>query len=272
MRLILNFDVLEEWKHSGVIEYSKVMSENTSEMIKDKIFEMEEAQAKLDILEECFVIYREKAFMEQRKINLDRLYRNLMNDELSKEEIKKFENHFQRYFFIYETKEISTFQDFLKYCKSDKLNCIGLEIDPSKQSIDEKLQIKYFEQKYNRKLEQLPRSGKKALCFSKSYEIVCPSKLNFKTGERTKSFDAMEYFEGEKTYYTIKYTNESGGAQDNQIKDVEIFLSFSKEYLKRNPDKNIKFSAILSGNYMKKFYEDISKKFKEEKNISVYYL
>jgi len=154
----------------------------------------------------------------------------------------------------------------------DKLHCIGFEIDPSKQGLDEKLQIEYFQLKYNTKIEKLPSTGKKALCISKSYQIVAPAGLNFKIGERTKTFDAMsKTLDDEKTYYSIKYTNESGGAQDNQLKDIETFLSFSNEYLRRNPDGKIKFSVILSGEYMKTFYEEIKKQ-TFDKRITIYNL
>lgn len=89
--------------------------------------------------------------------------------------------------------------------------------DPSKQNFTEKLVAEVL------KIEKLPAAGKNCIRFDENGDIVSANK-----GNVTKSAD----FYIDNRYYTQKYTNETGGAQDNQYKDVMDFLvKGSKKHL-----------------------------------------
>lgn len=98
--------------------------------------------------------------------------------------------------------------------------------DPSKQNFTEKLVAETLG------IEKLPPSGKKCICFNENGDILSANR-----GNVSKSAD----FYIDNRYYTQKYTNETGGAQDNQYKDVVDFLvKGSKKYL---------VGAIVDGAY-----------------------
>ena len=89
--------------------------------------------------------------------------------------------------------------------------------DPSKQNFTEKLVAEILG------VEKLPPSGQKCIRFNENGDI-----LSDNSGNVSKSAD----FYIDNCYYTQKYTNEAGGAQDNQYKDVIDFLvKGSKKHL-----------------------------------------
>lgn len=89
--------------------------------------------------------------------------------------------------------------------------------DPSKQNFTEKLVAEILG------VEKLPPSGQKCIRFNENGDI-----LSTNSGNVSKSAD----FYIDNCYYTQKYTNEAGGAQDNQYKDVIDFLvKGSKKHL-----------------------------------------
>lgn len=89
--------------------------------------------------------------------------------------------------------------------------------DPSKQNFTEKLVAEVL------KIEKLPAAGKNCIRFDENGDILSANKRNV-----SKSAD----FYIDNRYYTQKYTNEAGGAQDNQYKDVMDFLvKGSKKHL-----------------------------------------
>lgn len=64
-------------------------------------------------------------------------------------------------------------------------------------------------------VERLPQRGKDAVRFDENGNISCQRAVS-----TSKAADC--YFDG--TYYTLKYTEGAGGAQDNQMQDVYTFL------------------------------------------------
>ncbi len=97
--------------------------------------------------------------------------------------------------------------------------------DPGKQNISEKLAAKVLN------ANKLPAQGKNCIRFTPNGEIT------FKASGNSKSADF--FIEG--YYATQKYTKEAGGAQDNQKKDVEDFLT--------KGSISHKVMAIVDGDY-----------------------
>lgn len=117
--------------------------------------------------------------------------------------------------------------------------------DPSKQNISEILAEKILG------VKKLPGSGKNCIRFNDNGEIVYNKRLN------TKSADF--FYNG--FYATQKYTNENGGAQDNQFADVVDFL-------KRGSIKH-KVMAIVDGAYWDDKKEILKNEFKNNKNVLI---
>ena len=119
--------------------------------------------------------------------------------------------------------------------------------DPSKQNISEKLAAEVLG------LKKLPASGKNCIRFSDTGDIVNTANPN----HHSKSADFL--FQG--YYATQKYTNEEGGAQDNQRNDVIDFL-------KRGSLKH-KVAAIVDGAYWEKYRPIIQEEFKDNPNVLI---
>jgi hypothetical protein len=193
---------------------------------------------------------REQQIDKMRTDNLKLFYENLISEKLSEKERIRIQNRFKKYSFIF-----SSFDNYIQFLKSDIKNCIGLESDPSKQQIDEKLQIDFFNEKYKRNIKKLPASGKSSFCINKKTNQICSTDGLDSIKERTKTFDAIEKDNGKTIYYVIKYTNENGGAQDNQVQDINIFYEQIEKYVKANPYSMIDFVFILAGKKLQVFYQ-----------------
>lgn len=206
---------------------------------------------------------RNKVIQEKRNKNLDKFYQNLCSDSLSKEDKVRVKNKYERYSQLFKS-----YEDFISHCKLLKINCIGLEKEPTKQRIDEILEIETFNQIYKRKIQKLPDRGLKSICINKNtHELSSAFGLN-SINQRTKTFDAIEDFEGKKIYYCIKYTKENGGAQDNQVQDVNIFYQEILKYVEHHPNDNTNFGFILAGQKLKSFYLE----YPSTDRIKIYYL
>jgi hypothetical protein len=216
-------------------------------------------------MEETYHQIRERKISDLRKDNLTKFYERLCQNKLTKTDKFKLDQHYDRYRFLF-----TSYDDYISYCKSDIKNAHGLEVDPIKQGFDERLQMEIFSKKYSKKIEKLALRGNKALCITKNLVITSPSS-NFRTGERTKSFDAIEKEADKTTYYAFKYTDQTGGAQDNQIKDIEMFLDFSQKYLDKNLDSKEFFIAVVAGKVMKNFSIQMNEKIKHAQ-IQIIYL
>lgn len=212
--------------------------------------------------------YRKNIITKMRYKNIKQLYKNINDDTLSYDEKIKLQKHFSRYEKLYKKNNVCDYDTMIDLMKENILNIIGLEKDPLRQSIDEKLQIEYYNTQYEPPINKLPSSGKNSICLDirkKNIKISSPVGLSYRNGERTKTFDAIDEYNN---LYCIKFVNESGGSQDNQIKDVEQFLRYSDVYDK----EDINFIYILSGDYIYSFYKSMKKKYKNNDNIELIYL
>jgi hypothetical protein len=117
--------------------------------------------------------------------------------------------------------------------------------DPGRQNISEKLAAKVLN------LDKLPANGKNAIRFNDSGDIVSTSAGNTKSAD----FIYQDY------YATQKYTDGTGGAQDNQRNDVIDFL-------KRGSIKH-KVAAIVDGNYWDKWRGELIEQFKDNPNVLI---
>ena len=128
---------------------------------------------------------------------------------------------------------------------------IPFVVDPKKQNIYEKIAIEMIEGIDGvSDLIHLPAAGKEALFI---FNGGVKTKGEFLPGEKpeVKSIDIQWSFRGFRVYASHKYTNESGGAQDNQYIDLQLFLKEAN----RTRIKNIIFVAIADGDYYKSWLE-----------------
>ncbi len=193
---------------------------------------------------------RKKTIDEQRVKNLDKFYQNLLSDTLTMDDKIRMESKYDRYRNLFKS-----YEDFVSFCKQSKTNCMGLEKEPTKQRIDEVLQIQTFNHVYQRNIQKLSDKGAKSVCINKITHELCSSLGLNAVNQRTKTFDAVETSNGKIVYYCIKYTKEHGGAQDNQVQDVNIFYEQIQKYIEAHPNTNVYFGFILAGPKLKSFYE-----------------
>jgi hypothetical protein len=125
-----------------------------------------------------------------------------------------------------------------------------LKKDPLKQGFDEITQREYFNM-HNKKYILKKPSGKEDICFNKSTKSPIPKKDEKDKINKTKTFDGF-LFEKQSdkliAYVFQKHTKVAGGAQDNQVADVEEFIRYADAYISKSKT-NIKFLAIIDGNY-----------------------
>lgn len=117
--------------------------------------------------------------------------------------------------------------------------------DPSKQNLSEILAMQVLN------VGKLPSRGKTCIRFNDAGEIVSEAAGN------TKSAD----FKLNGYYATQKYTNENGGAQDNQKNDVIDFL-------KRGSLQH-KVMAVLDGGYWDAHREELKELFVNNSNVLI---
>ena len=119
--------------------------------------------------------------------------------------------------------------------------------DPSKQNFTEKLVAEVLG------VEKLSPAGENCIRFDENGDIASINK-----GNVSKSAD----FYIDNRYYTQKYTNETGGAQDNQYKDVVDFLvKGSKKHL---------VGAIVDGAYWTSGHKaKLIEMFKDNPNVVI---
>lgn len=182
-----------------------------------------------------FTAYIENIKKEARLNNIKEL-REQIDEDWVKEKIKNHVEAFNGIISYEEVREgiLNNIVIASKFCK-----------DPSKQNISEKAAIELL------KVKKLPQSGMKSIRFNDNGDIVHTATGN------TKSADFMlgEY------YATQKYTNEAGGAQDNQRNDVIDFL-------KRGSIKN-KVAAVVDGKYWDEWKEVLKKEFFNNSNVLI---
>jgi hypothetical protein len=130
-----------------------------------------------------------------------------------------------------------------KILKDEIFKCVFAK-DPSRQKFHENLAAKYIKNlDLVENFEMLPSAGKNAIYLTKG-KLFKGDKLKNKPKD-TKSID-FKWNTGKYTIYAShKYTDISGGSQDNQYKDIQEFLDNAIDC----NEKNSIFIAICDGNY-----------------------
>lgn len=143
----------------------------------------------------------------------------------------------------------SSREEIFEKIEKDPLFAAYFAIDPGRQNIGEKVFEEYLG------IKCCPQSGKGVICFNDKGE------QKSKVGVNTTK--AVDFIIGN-TYGTQKYTGENtGGAQDNQFKDVVQFLTYGSI--------NHKVCACVDGQYWeeKGKKQELIEYFKFNKNVII---
>ena len=136
--------------------------------------------------------------------------------------------------------------------------CIFIK-DPAKQGIHQKIACEYISTfPIIRNMEQLPVSDDEKTLYCINGIIVKRKEIQDTGTLKSIDFHWQYCFCGKilDFYASHKYTNEKGGAQDNQFHDI---LEFHKEAIKCN-NPNLFFFSITDGDYYKYPYQKYKNK------------
>ena len=177
----------------------------------------------------------DNAIFNQRKENIDNLLENLDSNDLK----TKVENFAKRYGISVEVVE--------NKIRDDSLFALQFSKDPAKQSIHQKIAASFIKNlPLVSSFEVLPQSGKNAYYI---FNGVITKGENIRNTKKGKSIDfKWDYtFRNRKLqfYATHKYTELTGGAQDNQFDDVGQFLSNARDLI----DNNVFLFSITDGGH-----------------------
>jgi hypothetical protein len=188
--------------------------------------------------------------------NIEEVQQEVLSGKISSELKLKIKNH---------SDKTGLDEDLIiQSIKTDKVAASHFAKDPLKQNIAEPLQIKIYNEKFNTKIVKLSTNGKNAVWLKDGLL------LNKKQETATKSMDGFD--EENENYYYCKYTNEKGGAQDNQYKDLIKFVIECNKYCEKNTDKKC-FSVLISGSYYTSLkIEQLEKNIKYKDRIKICYL
>jgi len=206
--------------------------------------------------ENTFIESLNKAIKKQLLLNIKEIQKQIETKKISKELNIKIEK--------YEKKTGFKYDDILDNISKNQIAASFLAKDPLKQNLAEQIQIDYYNKKYNRKIIKLSQTGLNAI------RIKDGKFINDNDENSTKSIDGFD--KDDNVYYYCKYTNEKGGAQDNQFKDLVHFINECNKYCDKN-DEDIKFVVLISGHYYTdKRINQLKKNVKFTNNILIEYL
>jgi len=130
-----------------------------------------------------------------------------------------------------------------KIINDEIFRCIFAK-DPNKQNLHQNLAARYIASLNSiSNFMVLPSGGNNALYLTNG-KIFEGGSLKQKSKD-IKSIDFTWNIGKYKFYASHKYTNDEGGAQDNQYKDIQDFLNHARDC----NEKNVIFIAICDGNY-----------------------
>ena len=169
----------------------------------------------------------EEKALEMRKENLKHLRSNIGLYE------KKIKNFISRY--DLEDKQLSIIKNKIS---TDELFAYQFIKDPYKQNFVEKYVSDVIKEIDN--VKNFVDHKNAVNLFLKDGQVIKTKEVGC-----TKSLDYTFSYKGKTCYCTQKYIRESGGAQDNQCRDVESFL----KHAQKNKYKKELFIAIIDGEY-----------------------
>jgi len=187
-----------------------------------------------------------KEYLQENKISIQELIENKIQLKIKENTLKVMEDAKQDIIPVYLDKKIKneshkkgySYQDILNLIKINEMYASFFAKDPIKQNLAENIQLEVLQNITN--VKKLIQHGKKSIRLYDGDIITKSNKVS------TKSLDF--YDEDNETYYYCKYTKDEGGAQDNQFRDVVIFIQECNKYCEKN-NNSVKFIALLNGNY-----------------------
>ena len=118
--------------------------------------------------------------------------------------------------------------------------------DPKRRNVYELFAIDYMVTELKKDVIKLSAAGSEARCLEEGQVVFGSS-----TSKTTKSIDFMEKRDGNIYYYTHKYIDADGGAQDNQFRDMVHFANEAKKYVEQHQD-NVHFILLADGPYFER--------------------
>ena len=146
-----------------------------------------------------------------------------------------------------EERSIKTVDVILQSIITDIITRSIFRKDPTKQSIHEKAQIEWIQMKKYSDAIKIPADGNGTCLSNNNLHII--TKNSPRPPDATKTLDV--HIPSKNIYATLKYTNESGGSQDNQFRDVKHFIVQAVGYLSHNESAIENFAFYLDGAYYK---------------------
>lgn len=161
--------------------------------------------------------------------------------ELDEDLKRKIQNHIQRF------KDHPMFneENLFQHLKQDCFLQSFFIKDPIKQSFHQTLAWQYLQAQLPFAEVEMPSNKK---YFLSQYGVLNKEDLN-RIQSKTKSIDFIISTEENIYVCTHKYTKDSGGGQDNQYKDVQLFLTETPRQAFQYRNKNCYIVAILDGEY-----------------------
>jgi len=129
---------------------------------------------------------------------------------------------------------------------SDDVAATRFAKSASRQRMAEKSQLDYLKGIRRIKIERLKQSGPDSVRIRKG-------ELEYGTPKTVGSTKAIDAFSGNTDFIFLKWTDGSGGGQDNQAMDAVRFLEAAHEYTSKHDDK-YRFVAILDGPYFQRHW------------------
>lgn len=214
------------------------------------------------------IINYNKEYINKFEENKKEFLTRLKSDNLSKADKQKISNYCLKHGYKKD--------DIVKELKKSLYLIDFFVPEPSRQSFHENLMYQNLYEVFNDVgFIEINKLNNKALYINNKGKAVSKDKLG-KADKKIKSidFETTYTFKGETLLFLMsaKYTNEDGGAQDNQRNDMINSL----ENASKITDKNIVFLGITEGDYYKKIRKNNKKSYLEslkkdynKKNINV---
>jgi len=177
--------------------------------------------------------------MNYKKLYQEQLQKNLQNvlKELETKDMQlKIDNWANKFGY--------SFDGIKKKIIDDKIFRCVFAKDPAKQNLYQNIASKYINSlEIVKNFQVLPAGGDNAIYLTNG-KILKGSSLKNQSKD-IKSIDFVWNCKNLTVYTSHKYTEISGGAQDNQYKDIQDFLNHARDCNERN----VIFLAICDGDY-----------------------
>ena len=247
-----------------VNDENDTVNESSSERSNssDELNESSNKDEKVNTEHLSFKQFQENQLMAERKNNIEYLWKKINMESINFKVMIKILNKYEKYKNVLADNDIKNIDEYVDYLRQSKLNILGLELEPNRQSIDERLQLEYLNTRTKNKIKKL--SIAKLLCIrSDTFEIVAPKEVNNKLLSKNK-FDAID--KGE-TLYILKHIRDYGNTQETQLNEVANHLKLCVEYNKKFGGRS--FKVVVSGDYAVKNVDKLKDIAKNDKYIEV---